>query len=43
VTNVDDVRERFGRTADRVAAHSAEQIDTVREELRALLNLADEA
>jgi ubiquinone/menaquinone biosynthesis C-methylase UbiE len=40
VTNVDDVRERFGRTADRVAAHSVEQIDAVREELRSLLVLS---
>jgi ubiquinone/menaquinone biosynthesis C-methylase UbiE len=40
VTNIDDVRERFGRTADVVAAHSAEQIDAVREELRVLLVLA---
>jgi ubiquinone/menaquinone biosynthesis C-methylase UbiE len=39
MTNVDDVRERFGRTADRVAAHSANQIDAVREELSALLVL----
>ena len=40
MTNIDDVRDRFGRTADRVAAHSAEQIDTVREQLRALLTPA---
>ena len=39
MTNVDDVKERFGRTADRVAAHSAQQIETVREELSQLLVL----
>lgn len=39
MTNVDDVRERFGRTADRVAAHSAEQIDAVQGDVRALLVL----
>ena len=40
MTNVDDVKERFGRTADVMAAHSAEQIDSVREEVRGLLVLA---
>lgn len=40
MTNVDDVRDRFGRTAAAVAAHSAEQIDGVREEVRALLVLS---
>ncbi|TMK70277.1 MAG: methyltransferase domain-containing protein [Actinobacteria bacterium] len=37
MTNVDDVKERFGRTADRVAEHSAKQIENVREEISALL------
>jgi ubiquinone/menaquinone biosynthesis C-methylase UbiE len=36
MTNVDDVRARFAATAERVAAHSLEQVDRVREELRAL-------
>ena len=40
MTNVDDVKERFGRTADVVAAHSAEQVDKVREEVRSLLTLS---
>jgi ubiquinone/menaquinone biosynthesis C-methylase UbiE len=40
VTNVDDVKERFGRTADVVAAHSAEQVEKVREEVQSLLTLA---
>jgi ubiquinone/menaquinone biosynthesis C-methylase UbiE len=40
VTNVDDVKDRFGRTAERVAAHSAEQVEAVREEVRALLVLS---
>jgi ubiquinone/menaquinone biosynthesis C-methylase UbiE len=39
MTNVDDVKERFGRTADRVAAHSANQVETVREEISRLLVL----
>ena len=39
MTNVDDVKERFGRTAEAVAAHSAEQIESVREEVRGLLVL----
>jgi ubiquinone/menaquinone biosynthesis C-methylase UbiE len=39
MTNVDDVKERFGRTADRVAAHSAQQIEAVRGEISALLVL----
>jgi len=33
-SNVDDVRERFGATAERVADHSRQQIETVREQLR---------
>jgi ubiquinone/menaquinone biosynthesis C-methylase UbiE len=39
MTNVDDVKDRFGRTADRVAAHSANQVETVREEISRLLVL----
>jgi ubiquinone/menaquinone biosynthesis C-methylase UbiE len=39
MTNVDDVKERFGRTADRVAAHSANQVEAVREEISRLLVL----
>src|SRR5256885_3516415 len=33
-SNIDDVRERFGATAERVADHSRQQIETVREQLR---------
>src|SRR5438094_7067395 len=33
-SNVDDVRARFGATAERVADHSRQQIETVREQLR---------
>jgi SAM-dependent methyltransferase len=33
-TNVDDVRARFGATAERVADHARQQIETVREQLR---------
>jgi SAM-dependent methyltransferase len=33
-SNVDDVRARFGATAERVADHAREQIETVREEFR---------
>jgi len=40
VTNVDDVKDRFGRTADVVAAHSAGQVDRVREEVRALVTFS---
>lgn len=39
MTNVDDVRARFGATADRVAEHTRGQVDGVRDELRALLDL----
>jgi ubiquinone/menaquinone biosynthesis C-methylase UbiE len=39
MTNVDDVKERFGRTADLVAAHSANQIEAVRSEISGLLVL----
>jgi len=37
VTNLDDVRGRFGATADRLAAHAATQIDDVRAEVEQLL------
>jgi len=40
MTNVDDVKERFGRTAAAVAAHSAQQIEAVRAEISALLVLS---
>src|SRR5437667_5141431 len=33
-SNIDDVRERFGATAERVADHSRQQIETVREQVR---------
>src|SRR2546430_15704339 len=33
-SNVDDVRARFGATADRVADHARQQIEPVREQLR---------
>ena len=36
-TNVDDVRARFGATAERVAEHAEQQIDTVREQLRSFV------
>ena len=39
MSNIDDVRDRFGRTADAVAAHSAEQVEAVRDELTSLLAL----
>src|SRR3954468_10199332 len=32
-TNADEVRARFGATADRVAAHAEQQVETVREQL----------
>jgi SAM-dependent methyltransferase len=38
MTNIDDVRKRFGATAARVAEHTARQIETVREELRSLVD-----
>jgi ubiquinone/menaquinone biosynthesis C-methylase UbiE len=37
--NVDDVRARFGATADRVAEHSEQQIELVREQLRSFVTL----
>jgi ubiquinone/menaquinone biosynthesis C-methylase UbiE len=36
MTNVDDVRARFAATADRVAAHSLQQVERVRGELERL-------
>src|SRR5437870_9566147 len=33
-SNVDDVRKRFGATAERVADHSRQQVEVVREQLR---------
>jgi ubiquinone/menaquinone biosynthesis C-methylase UbiE len=36
MTNVDDVRARFAATAERVAEHSLEQVDHVRDEIREL-------
>lgn len=33
-TNVDEVRARFGATADRVAEHAGQQVQTVREQLQ---------
>src|SRR5439155_920865 len=36
-SNVDDVRARFGATAERVADHARQQIETVREQLRAFV------
>jgi SAM-dependent methyltransferase len=38
MTNLDDVRERFGATAEHVAKHTARQVDAVREELRSLVD-----
>ena len=36
-SNVDEVRARFGATAERVAEHAQQQIDTVREQLRSFV------
>jgi SAM-dependent methyltransferase len=33
-SNIDDVRARFGATAERVADHARQQVETVREQLR---------
>jgi ubiquinone/menaquinone biosynthesis C-methylase UbiE len=38
MTNLDDVRARFGATAARYAEHAAQQVADVREELRSLVN-----
>src|SRR5260370_25045839 len=35
--NVDEVRARFGATAERVADHARQQIETVREQLRSFV------
>jgi SAM-dependent methyltransferase len=40
VTNIDDVRARFGATAACHAEHAAQQVDAVREELLSLVDLA---
>jgi ubiquinone/menaquinone biosynthesis C-methylase UbiE len=37
--NVDDVRARFGATADKVAEHAQQQIELVREQLRSFVTL----
>jgi ubiquinone/menaquinone biosynthesis C-methylase UbiE len=39
MTNVDDVRARFGATAGQVAEHAKQQIESVRAEVGALLSL----
>lgn len=39
MTNADDVRARFGATAEQFAAHSAAQVDRVRDELTTLVSL----
>jgi ubiquinone/menaquinone biosynthesis C-methylase UbiE len=36
-SNVDEVRARFGATAERVTEHAQQQIDTVREQLRSFV------
>ncbi|HEY3017498.1 MAG TPA: class I SAM-dependent methyltransferase [Gaiellaceae bacterium] len=36
-SNVDDVRARFGATADRVASHAQQQVELVREQLRSFV------
>ncbi|HWJ45945.1 MAG TPA: class I SAM-dependent methyltransferase, partial [Gaiellaceae bacterium] len=36
-TNVDEVRARFGATAERVAEHAAEQVQMVREQLQSFV------
>ena len=38
MTNLDDVHARFGATAERYAEHAAHQIESVREEVRALVS-----
>jgi ubiquinone/menaquinone biosynthesis C-methylase UbiE len=37
-TNVDEVRARFGATAERVAEHAAQQIELVRDQLRSFVS-----
>ena len=36
-TNVDEVRARFGATADRVAEHAGQQVEMVREQVRSFI------
>src|ERR671931_228910 len=36
--NVDEVRARFGATADRVAEHAERQVQTVREQLQSFVS-----
>jgi SAM-dependent methyltransferase len=36
-SNLDEVRARFGATAERVAEHAAQQVETVREQLRSFV------
>ena len=40
MTNLDDVRARFGATAERYAEHAVQQIERVREELQSLVDFA---
>jgi SAM-dependent methyltransferase len=42
VTNVDDVRARFGATAAQYAEHAAQQLDQVRAEVRSLFDFSGE-
>jgi ubiquinone/menaquinone biosynthesis C-methylase UbiE len=42
VTNLDDVRARFAATAERVAAHSLQQVEAVRRELQSLVTFSGE-
>jgi ubiquinone/menaquinone biosynthesis C-methylase UbiE len=42
MTNLDDVRQRFGATAAQYAEHAAQQVEAVREEVRSLVNLSGE-
>ena len=39
-TNIDDVRARFGATADRVAEHATRQVEMVREQVRSFVSPA---
>ncbi len=38
MTNLDDVRARFGATAARYAEHASQQVERVREEVRSLVD-----
>lgn len=42
MTNIDDVRRRFGPTAEHFAEHSRKQIEAVRKEIESLVNLSGE-